>query len=120
MLLWSDDLAVVPATIHVPLAAVPRLLSFDLLVETGKIVAGNLVRHFSLPAPRLAFSGLNPHAGEGGHIGREEIEIIAPAIAELRRPQDQCARALSGRYPVSRSGSAPATTSRSACITIRR
>ncbi len=85
MLLWSDELAVVPATIHVPLADVPRLLTFDLLVETGTIVARDFMRRFSIPAPRLAFSGLNPHAGEGGHIGREEITIIAPAIAELRR-----------------------------------
>ncbi|MGA3303376.1 MAG: 4-hydroxythreonine-4-phosphate dehydrogenase PdxA [Methylovirgula sp.] len=85
MLLWSDRLAVVPATIHVPLADVPRLLTFDLLVETGTIVARDFMRRFSIPAPRLAFSGLNPHAGEGGHIGREEITIIAPAIAELRR-----------------------------------
>jgi 4-hydroxythreonine-4-phosphate dehydrogenase len=85
MLLWSQNLAVVPTTIHVPLADVPRLVTFERLVETGTIVARDFMRRFSLPAPRLAFSGLNPHAGEGGHIGREEIEIIAPAIAELRR-----------------------------------
>jgi 4-hydroxythreonine-4-phosphate dehydrogenase len=85
MLLWSPELAVVPATIHVPLAKVPGLLSFDLLVETGRIVAADLRDWFGIAAPRLTFSGLNPHAGEGGHMGREEIEVIAPAIAELRR-----------------------------------
>jgi 4-hydroxythreonine-4-phosphate dehydrogenase len=85
MLLWSPELAVVPATIHVPLAKVPRLLSLDLLVETGRIVAAELKSRFGIAAPRLAFAGLNPHAGEGGHMGREEIEIIAPAIAELCR-----------------------------------
>jgi 4-hydroxythreonine-4-phosphate dehydrogenase len=85
MLLWSSELAVVPATIHVPLAKVPGLLSFGLLVETGRIVAADLRDRFGIAAPRLAFSGLNPHAGEEGHMGREEIEVIAPAIAELRR-----------------------------------
>jgi 4-hydroxythreonine-4-phosphate dehydrogenase len=85
MLLWSEQLAVVPATIHVPLADVPRLLSVERLVDTGKIVARDFSRRFSIPAPRLAFTGLNPHAGESGHMGREEITIIAPALAELRR-----------------------------------
>ncbi len=85
MLLWSPQLAVVPATIHVPLAEVPRLLSFDLLVETGSIVANELRDRFGIAAPRLVFCGLNPHAGEGGYMGREEIEIVAPAVAELRR-----------------------------------
>ncbi len=85
MLLWSEDLATVPATIHVPLARVPELLTFDLLVETGKIVAQDFIRRFLLAKPRLAFAGLNPHAGESGHMGREEIDIIIPAIAELRR-----------------------------------
>jgi 4-hydroxythreonine-4-phosphate dehydrogenase len=84
MLLWSEALATVPATIHVPLKDVPRLLSFELLVETGKIVARDFCGRFQFAAPRLAFTGLNPHAGESGHMGREEIDIIAPAIAELR------------------------------------
>ncbi|QXX74357.1 4-hydroxythreonine-4-phosphate dehydrogenase PdxA [Methylovirgula sp. HY1] len=84
MLLWSTHLAVVPATIHVPLAQVPRLVTFDLLVETGKIVAQDFIRRFGLVAPRLVFSGLNPHAGENGHMGREDIDIIKPAVAELR------------------------------------
>lgn len=84
MLLWSPQLAVVPVTVHVPLSEVARLLHFDLLVETGRIVAADLKTRFGI-TPRLAFTGLNPHAGEAGHMGREEIEIIAPAIAELRR-----------------------------------
>ncbi len=85
MLLWSPQLAVVPATIHVPLAEVPKLLNFDLLVETGEIVAADLKNRFGIAEPRLAFAGLNPHAGEAGHMGREETTIIAPAIAELGR-----------------------------------
>jgi 4-hydroxythreonine-4-phosphate dehydrogenase len=83
MLLWSRELAVVPATIHVPLAAVPALLRTDDLVEIGAIVAESFQRDFGIVAPRLAFAGLNPHAGEDGAIGREEIDIIAPAIARL-------------------------------------
>ena len=83
MMLADGDLRAVPATVHVPLSAVPALLTTDLLVETGRIVAGDLARRFKISVPRLAFTGLNPHAGEGGAIGREEIEIIAPAVRRL-------------------------------------
>jgi 4-hydroxythreonine-4-phosphate dehydrogenase len=85
MLLWSQELAVVPATIHIPLAEVPTRLTRDLLVETGRIVAKDMIRRFGIAKPRLAFCGLNPHAGEGGSIGREEIDIVVPAIEKLRR-----------------------------------
>jgi len=84
MLLWSPDLAVVPATIHVPLAEVPARLTHALLVETGLVVARDFRQRFGIERPRLAFTGLNPHAGEGGAMGREEIEIVSPALAELR------------------------------------
>ena len=84
MMLWSPDLAVVPATIHVALSAVPKLLTVDLLLATTRIVAQDLRQHFGLATPRIVLTGLNPHAGEGGAMGREEIEIIAPAIAILR------------------------------------
>jgi 4-hydroxythreonine-4-phosphate dehydrogenase len=83
MLLWSPELAVVPATIHIPLARVPGALTRELLIETGLIVARDLTRRFGVARPRLAFTGLNPHAGEGGAMGREDIDIIAPALAEL-------------------------------------
>jgi 4-hydroxythreonine-4-phosphate dehydrogenase len=83
MLIWSPQLAVVPATIHVPLARVPSLLTRALLVETGLIVAKALASRFGKKEPRLAFTGLNPHAGESGTMGREEIEVIAPALADL-------------------------------------
>lgn len=83
MLLWSPELAVVPATIHVPLAQVPMLLTRALLVDTGHAVARDFQLRFGIACPRLAFTGLNPHAGEGGAMGREEIEVIAPALAEL-------------------------------------
>jgi 4-hydroxythreonine-4-phosphate dehydrogenase len=83
MMLWSRDLAVVPATIHVPLARVPTLLKTDDLVEIGAIVIEACKRDFGIARPRLVFAGLNPHAGEDGSIGREDIEIIAPAVARL-------------------------------------
>ena len=83
MLIWSPQFAVVPATIHVPLARVPALLTRQLLVETGFVAARDLASRFGIKKPRLAFTGLNPHAGEGGTMGREEIEVIAPALADL-------------------------------------
>ena len=83
MMLWCPDLAVVPVTIHVPLRAVPGLLTADLIVETGKIVAHDLATRFGIVAPRLAIAGLNPHAGEDGLIGDEELRVIRPAIERL-------------------------------------
>lgn len=83
MMLWSPELAVVPVTIHVPLAQTPTLLTRALIVETGKIVAHDLITRFGIAAPRFVLSGLNPHAGESGTIGHEEIDTIAPAIADL-------------------------------------
>ncbi|MGA8172409.1 MAG: 4-hydroxythreonine-4-phosphate dehydrogenase PdxA [Methylocystis sp.] len=84
MMLWAAELAVVPVTIHVALAEVPGLLTRALLIETGRVVASDLTKRFGVAAPRLAFAGLNPHAGENGAMGREEIEVIAPAVEALR------------------------------------
>ncbi len=95
MMLWSEELAVVPVTIHVPLSAVPGLLTTGLIVATGRIVAAELTRRFGIARPRLALSGLNPHAGEGGALGEEEEAVIVPAIAELRA----LGIAASGPYP---------------------
>ena len=84
MMLAGPSLRVVPITAHVPLAEVSSLLSIELIVAKGRATAQGLTRDFGIAAPRLAFAGLNPHAGEGGAIGREEIDLIAPAIAQLR------------------------------------
>lgn len=84
MLIWSPALAVAPITIHVAIRDVSRLLTQDLIISTARIVAADMTRRFGLARPRLAFAGLNPHAGEGGAMGREEIETIAPAIARLK------------------------------------
>ncbi len=83
MMIWSPALAVAPVTIHVPLSEVPRLLTRELIVSTARIVAADMIARFGLARPRLALAGLNPHAGESGAMGREEIEVIAPAIREL-------------------------------------
>ncbi len=85
MMLASDLLRVVPVTIHVPLSDVPRALSKRLLYETINITWRSLKADFGIDEPRVAVAGLNPHAGEGGTIGREDIDLIAPAIEELRR-----------------------------------
>jgi 4-hydroxythreonine-4-phosphate dehydrogenase len=85
MMLWSPELAVVPVTIHIALAEAPRALTREAILETARIVARDMRQKFKIARPRLAFAGLNPHAGEGGAIGREEIDVIAPAIAQLRR-----------------------------------
>lgn len=95
MMIWSEELAVVPVTIHIPLAAVPEQLTTELIVETGRIVAAELTRRFAIARPRLALCGLNPHAGEGGALGKEDAAVIAPAVAQLQR----LGIAASGPYP---------------------
>ena len=84
MMLAGPTLRVVPITVHVALADVPALLSVELIVAKARVTARGLFRNFGIEKPRLAFAGLNPHAGEGGAIGREEIEILKPAIEQLR------------------------------------
>jgi 4-hydroxythreonine-4-phosphate dehydrogenase len=84
MMLACDALRVVPATIHIPLAAVPAALTPALLEETLRITHAALIRDFALPAPRIAVAGLNPHAGEGGAMGTEEATVIAPVLDRLR------------------------------------
>jgi 4-hydroxythreonine-4-phosphate dehydrogenase len=84
MMLTCPGLRVVPITIHQSLKSAIADLSIDRIVTAARITAGALKRDFGIKRPTLAISGLNPHAGEGGAFGREEIEIIAPAIAQLR------------------------------------
>lgn len=84
MMLAGAGLRVVPVTIHIPLRDVPRTLTPDLLRQTITLTARGLQRDFAIPRPRLAVSGLNPHAGEGGRMGDEEITLIAPLLEELR------------------------------------
>lgn len=84
MMLAGPTLRVVPITTHVPLVEVSPLLTIDLIVAKARVAARGLTRNFGIVRPRLAFAGFNPHAGESGTIGREEIEVITPAIARLQ------------------------------------
>jgi 4-hydroxythreonine-4-phosphate dehydrogenase len=95
MMLACPDLRVVPATIHIALAEVPKALTSELLEEVIRITHAGLLRDFRVASPRLAVAGLNPHAGEGGAMGREELDWIAPLVARL------AAEGMSIRGPMS-------------------
>ena len=84
MMLWSPELAVVPVTIHLPLAEVPEKLDRALIETTGRIVDHDLRTRFGIARPRLAVAGLNPHAGEEGALGPEDLAIVKPAVERLR------------------------------------
>ena len=84
MMLWSPALAVVPVTIHLSLREAIAQLSSELIVTTARIAVADLKARFGLARPRLAVSGLNPHAGEDGSLGHEDQTIVAPAIEILR------------------------------------
>ncbi|BBO13019.1 MULTISPECIES: 4-hydroxythreonine-4-phosphate dehydrogenase PdxA [Bradyrhizobium] len=84
MMLWSPRLAVVPVTIHVSIRDALAELTSELIVSTARIVAAELKSRFGIAQPRIAVSGLNPHAGEDGSLGHEEQTIIAPALKTLR------------------------------------
>jgi 4-hydroxythreonine-4-phosphate dehydrogenase len=95
MMLASDQLRVVPLTIHMPIADVPAAITKQSVFDTGEIILTALRRDFGILNPRLAVAGLNPHAGEDGMLGGEDLSIIAPAIAALK------ARAFHVRGPLS-------------------
>ncbi len=84
MMLTAPELFVVPVTIHIALEDVKTTLTAALLEKTLRITRDALVRDFGLAAPRIAVAGLNPHAGEGGLMGREEIDLITPVLDDLR------------------------------------
>lgn len=84
MMIWSEELAVVPVTIHIPLKDVSAALTEELIIDTARIIDRDLRRHFGIARPRLALCGLNPHAGENGALGLEDDAIIRPAVAKLK------------------------------------
>ena len=85
MMLACESLRVVPVTIHLSLREALAALTTERIVHAGRLTIEALKRDFAIARPRLAIAGLNPHAGESGHMGTEEIDIIAPAIAALQR-----------------------------------
>jgi 4-hydroxythreonine-4-phosphate dehydrogenase len=84
MMLATEGLRVALATTHLPLAEVSRSITRPLLEEVLRILHRELQQRFAIASPRILVCGLNPHAGEGGHLGREEIEIIEPLLQQLR------------------------------------
>jgi 4-hydroxythreonine-4-phosphate dehydrogenase len=88
MMLAGPTLRTVPVTTHLPLADVPAALTVELIVGKGRTVVRGLRRQFGISRPRLAVAGLNPHAGENGSLGREDIELIAPAVERLREDDE--------------------------------
>jgi 4-hydroxythreonine-4-phosphate dehydrogenase len=84
MMLVAPMLRVVPVTVHIPLAEVPRRLTTELIIETGIVAAEALASRFGVARPRLAVAGLNPHAGEDGMLGEEDEAIVRPAVDALR------------------------------------
>ena len=84
MMLAGPELRTVPVTIHIALSRIPEFLTADLIFETASITARDLGQRFGIASPRLAISGLNPHAGEDGSMGTEDQEIILPAVKRLQ------------------------------------
>ena len=84
MMLVAEDLRTIPVTVHIPLKDVPAQLTREAILAQARVTAKDLTRYFGIRRPRLAFTGLNPHAGENGAMGREEIEVIRPALDTLR------------------------------------
>lgn len=83
MMIAGPELMVIPVTIHIALKDVPRALTTQLVVETARIATADLQQRFGIAEPRLAICGLNPHAGENGEMGTEDLAVIAPAIGQL-------------------------------------
>ncbi|GGE06674.1 4-hydroxythreonine-4-phosphate dehydrogenase [Polymorphobacter glacialis] len=83
MMLSGPTLRTVPVTVHMALADVPRLLTTELIIAKARITARGLIRDFGIERPRLVLAGLNPHAGESGTLGREDLDIIRPAVEAL-------------------------------------
>lgn len=84
MMLVGDRLRVALATTHLPLSRVAAAITFESLMATLRVLHRDLVRRFGIARPRILVAGLNPHAGEGGHLGREEIEVVGPVLDALR------------------------------------
>lgn len=84
MLLVAGPLRVALVTTHLPLRAVADAITAERIVATARVLHHDLMRHFGIAAPRILVCGLNPHAGEAGHLGHEETAVITPALQQLR------------------------------------
>ena len=99
MMLAGPSLKVALATIHESLADVPGLLTKELLHKVIRITVESMLRDFGMKSPRIAVAGLNPHAGEAGKFGREEIEVIRPVIEQFETEIEEMGRHKTGFYP---------------------
>jgi 4-hydroxythreonine-4-phosphate dehydrogenase len=90
MMLTSGDLRAVLVTIHVPIAKVGSALTQEAIIHTAMVTAQAMIRDYGIAKPRLVLAGLNPHAGEGGTIGDEEVRLLAPAVAALQAQGINC------------------------------
>ena len=84
MMLVAEDLRAIPVTVHIPLKDVATALTGEAIMAQARVTARDLRQYFGIARPRLAFTGLNPHAGENGNMGTEEIEVIIPALKQLQ------------------------------------
>jgi len=85
MMLATDELRVALVTTHLPLSEVPKAITPERLTQVTRILNQDLKRFFGVEQPRILVAGLNPHAGEGGHLGREELDVIVPTLESLRK-----------------------------------
>ncbi len=88
MMLVIDELKTLPLTIHVPLAIVPKLITKEFILSKIKVAVKDLIKYFDVKNPRIIVTGLNPHAGENGNLGYEEMNIIKPALDELNKEKN--------------------------------
>ena len=98
MMLATTELRVALATTHLPLRDVADSITQASLTEVINILVADLQRKFAVPSPTILVCGLNPHAGEGGHLGREEIETISPVLETVSRPGRKPYRPAARRY----------------------
>ena len=95
MMLCNSQLRIVPLTIHIPLSQVSDTITSEKIIESSIIIANELSQRFGISNPRLAYAGLNPHSGEGGTIGKQELDIIIPALEKLKLQGIDCLGPLS-------------------------
>ncbi len=95
MLLTSDEMRVIPLTRHIPVCLIPSSINKKLIIDTTIVGIESLKKYFNIPKPKVAITGLNPHAGDNGLIGSEEIEIITPAVEYLQKQSHSVSGPLS-------------------------
>lgn len=99
MMLASEHLRVALVTTHLPLRSVPGAITQEKIIRVIQIIQQDFKKYFDLPYPHIYVCGLNPHAGEGGHLGREETDVIEPALKKIREAKDSSEQSIYGPFP---------------------